>query len=77
MDRQDPRQFWPHGGAQAAALEPYVGKWVALASPTEVVVAAETPEEVLAWLRDHRRRAPYGMFRVPAAEWEAGGLAPL
>src|SRR5438034_4411685 len=40
----------PYGGRQAAALEPYMGKWVALAGPLEVLVAADTPQEVLAWL---------------------------
>jgi hypothetical protein len=67
----------PHGGRQAAVLRPYVGKWVALSSPTEVLVAADTPEEVLSWLARHDRRASYGMFRVPATEAEAVGAAPL
>src|SRR5215218_3704291 len=67
----------PYGGRQAAALAPYRGKWVALAAPTEVLVAAETPEEVLAWLARHERRASYGMFRVPASDREAEGVAPL
>jgi hypothetical protein len=66
----------PYGGRQATALAPHVGKWVALASPTDVLVAADTPEEVLAWLARHERRAPYGMFRVPASIREAEGLAP-
>jgi hypothetical protein len=66
----------PFGGRQAAALAPYVGQWVALADPTEVLVAADTPQEVLAWLARHERRAPYGMFRVPASTSEAEGAAP-
>ncbi len=66
----------PHGGRQAAALAPFVGKWVALASPTEVVVAADTPQDVLAWLARHERKAPYGMFRVPEHDREAEGVAP-
>jgi len=66
----------PRGGSQAAALAPFVGKWVALASPTDVLVAAATPQEVLAWLARHERRAEYGMFRVPASPDEAEGLAP-
>lgn len=66
----------PHGGAQAAALAPFVGKWVALASPSEILVAADTPEEVLSWLARHELRASYGMFRVPADTAEAEGLAP-
>ena len=67
----------PHHGRQAAALAPHIGKWVALAGPTEVLVAAKTPQEVLAWLAKHERRAPYGMFRVPEAAAEAEGAAPL
>jgi hypothetical protein len=63
-------------GRQAEALRPYVGQWVALAAPTEVLIAADTPQEVLAWLARHERRAPYGMFRVPASSAEAEGAAP-
>lgn len=66
----------PHGGRQALALRPYLGKWVALASPTEVLVAADSPQEVLGWLARHERRAEYGMFRVPTSIEEAEGLAP-
>jgi hypothetical protein len=66
----------PHGGRQALSLRPYVGKWVALSSPTEVLVAADSPQEVLAWLAHHERRADYGMFRVPTSFDEAEGLAP-
>jgi hypothetical protein len=63
-------------GKQAEALRPYLGQWVALAGPTEVLVAADSPEAVLAWLARHERRAPYGMFRVPASVAEAEGAAP-
>jgi hypothetical protein len=63
-------------GMQAAALAPFVGKWVALAGPTEVLVAADTPQEVLAWLARHEKRAPYGMFRVPSSVAEAEGASP-
>jgi hypothetical protein len=62
---------------QAAALAPFVGKWVALSGPTTVLIAADTPQEILAWIAKHEQRAPYGMFRVPASTWEAEGLAPL
>src|SRR5947209_4100759 len=65
----------PYGGRQAAALAPFVGKWVALAGPTEVLVAAETPQEVLAWLARHEQRASYGMLRVPTSTREAEGAA--
>jgi hypothetical protein len=73
----DPARTGPHQGRQAAALAPHVGKWVALAGPTEVLVAADTPQEVLAWLAKHERRAPFGMFRVPTSVREAEGAAPL
>ena len=66
----------PYGGRQAAALVPYMGKWVALASPVDVLVATDTPQQVLAWLARHERRASYGMFRVPATLAEAEGIAP-
>ena len=64
------------GSPQADALRPYVGKWVALAGPTEVLVAADRPQDVLSWLARHERRAEYGMFRVPADPAEAEGAAP-
>jgi hypothetical protein len=67
----------PRRGSQAAALEPFIGKWVALASPTDVLVAADTPQAVVTWLARHERRAEYGMFRVPPSADEAEGLAPL
>jgi len=63
-------------GSQAEALRPYIGQWVALAGPTDVLVAADTPQEVLAWLARHERKAPYGMFRVPASTAQAEGAAP-
>jgi hypothetical protein len=53
-------------GAHAAALEPYRGKWVALAGPLEVLVAADSPGEVLVWLAKNGRRAEHGVVRVPA-----------
>jgi hypothetical protein len=76
-DVSPPEGAGPHGGRQAAALVPYIGQWVALAGPTEVLVAADTPQEVLAWLARHERRAPYGMFRVPRTTAEAEGGGPF
>ena len=73
----DDRRDWPYGGRQAAALAPYMGKWVAMAGPLEVLVAADTPQEVLAWLAKHERRAAYGMFRVPREDEDVTGAAPL
>lgn len=71
-----PKRDGPHEGRQAAALAPYVGKWVALSGPTDVLVAADSPVEILAWLAKHERRASYGMFRVPESVSDAEGLAP-
>jgi hypothetical protein len=61
---------------QAEVLRPHIGQWVALAGPTEVLVAAQSPQEVLAWLARHERSASYGMFRVPTSVAEAEGAAP-
>lgn len=67
----------PHGGRQAAILAAHAGEWVALAGPTEVLVGADTPQDVLRWLARHERKATGGMFRVPASRTEAEGVAPL
>ena len=72
----DERRRLPYGGRQAEALAPYVGKWVALGEPTEVLVAADTPQEVLAWLAKHGRRTS-GVFRVPASAEETEILGPI
>ena len=53
-----------HARRQAEALRPFRGKWVALGEPDEVLVAAETPQEVIAWLRTHDITSSM-MFRVP------------
>jgi hypothetical protein len=64
----------PHGGREAEALRPFVGQWVAQRD-LEVLVAARTPEAVLAWLERHGVRAD-AMFRVPEDEAAGAGLAP-
>ncbi len=51
-----------------------MGRWVAQRG-LEVLVAGDTPQEVLAWLQRHDQRAD-AMFRVPAGESEAAGAAP-
>lgn len=66
----------PHRGRQANVLEQYMGQWVALAGPTDVLIAADTPQEVLRWLARHERKATGGMFRVPEERAGAEGLAP-
>ncbi len=59
----------------AEALAPFIGRWVATRGP-EVLVAAGDPRAVVSWLAEHRQQAD-SVFRVPASEFEAGGLAPL
>jgi len=61
---------------QADVLRPYIGQWVALTEPTRVLIACDTPQEVLAWLARHEQLAPYGMFRVPTSLAEAEGAGP-
>jgi hypothetical protein len=56
------------------ALEPFVGQWVATKG-VEVIVAAPEPRTVVSWLSEHGLKAD-SMFRVPADEFEASGLAP-
>jgi hypothetical protein len=69
-----PRRPGPHGGREADLLRPFAGRWVAQQG-LEVLVAADSPGEVLAWLERHNQKAD-AMFRVPAEELEAAGAAP-
>lgn len=55
-------------------LRPHIGEWVALKND-DVLVAADTPATVLAWLAQHDQTADT-MFRVPESEAAAGGAAP-
>jgi hypothetical protein len=75
-EQAPPQPRLPHGGRQAAALAPYIGKWVALGEPWEVLVAADTPQEVLRWLERHDKTATGGMFRVPRSAEETEIIAP-
>lgn len=59
----------------AAALIPLAGQWVAI-EDEDVLVAADSPQDVVAWLSRHGRQAD-SMFRVPEDEAAASGLAPL
>jgi hypothetical protein len=59
----------------AETLEPFVGQWVATKGP-EVLVAAAEPRAVVGWLAEHGQSAD-SMFRVPADEFEASGMAPV
>ena len=63
-----------HGGSQAESLRPFVGRWVATRGP-DVLVAADTPTQVVAWLNRYSQQAD-SMFRVPADEATASGAAP-
>jgi hypothetical protein len=56
------------------ALRPFVGLWVAVRGD-EVLVAAPSAKEVVAWLARHRQRAQ-SMFRVPGSEQAITGAAP-
>jgi hypothetical protein len=56
------------------ALRPFIGLWVAVRGD-EVLVAAPSPREIVAWLARHRQRA-HSMFRVPDSEQAITGAAP-
>jgi hypothetical protein len=58
----------------AETLRPFIGLWVAVHGD-EVLVAAPSPKEVVAWLSQHRRRAQ-SMFRVVDSEQAITGAAP-
>lgn len=66
------------GGAKAnplvEALRPFIGKWVAV-SGDEVLVAADTPKEVVGWLTRHGLVAD-SMFGVPRSDADIFGAAP-
>jgi len=59
---------------QVEALRPFIGLWVAVRSD-DVLVAAPSAKEVVAWLAKHRQRAQ-SMFRVPDSEQAITGAAP-
>lgn len=59
----------------AETLGHFRGKWVATRG-SELLVAADTPRDVVAWLASHGQRAQ-SMFRVPEDEVALGGMAPL
>jgi len=56
------------------ALRPFIGLWVAVRGD-EVLVAAPSAKEVVAWLAQHRQRAQ-SMFRVLDSEQAINGAAP-
>jgi hypothetical protein len=58
-----------------ATLRELPGQWVATKGD-ELLVAANTPHDVVSWLAQHHQRAD-SMFRVPEDALAASGLAPL
>jgi len=58
----------------AETLRPFIGLWVAVRGD-EVLVAAPSPRQVVAWLAQHRQRAQ-SMFRVVDCEQDITGAAP-
>lgn len=56
------------------ALRPFIGLWVAVRGD-DVLVAASSPKEVVAWLAQHGQRAQ-SMFRVPDSDQAITGAAP-
>jgi hypothetical protein len=55
-------------------LRPHIGEWVAIGGD-DVLVSADSPAAVLAWLSQHDQTAD-SMFRVPENETAASGAAP-
>jgi hypothetical protein len=64
----------PRSHPLAEALRPFIGQWVAVRGD-EVLVAADSPKEVVSWLARHQQRAQ-SVFRVPESEHAIGGAAP-
>jgi hypothetical protein len=56
------------------ALRPFIGLWVAVRGD-DVLVAASSPGQVVAWLAQHGQRAQ-SMFRVPDSDQAIAGAAP-
>ena len=59
----------PQGGAEAALLTPFRGRWVAQ-DGLNVLFDADGPEAVVQWLRRHRRSAR--VWLVPSSPLETG-----
>jgi len=58
----------------AEALRPFIGQWVAVRGD-EVLVAADSPREIVSWLAKHQQKAQ-SVFRVPDSEQFIGGATP-
>ncbi len=72
--RDSPDRPGPHRGREADLLRPFAGRWVAQRG-LEVLVAADKPQAVLAWLERNNQQADV-MFLVPGDETKATGVAP-
>jgi hypothetical protein len=76
--RADPAPAMPEaaGAAQtlAEAMRPFIGMWVAVRD-NEVLVAADSPKEVVSWLARHQQKAQ-SLFRVPESEQAISGASP-
>ncbi len=72
--RSAPAQATERPQPPVEALRPFIGLWVAVRGD-EILVAAPSPKEVVAWLARHRQRAQ-SMFRVPDSEQAITGAAP-
>lgn len=59
----------------AEELRSFRGQWVAVRSD-ELLVAAPTAKQLIAWLAQHGQRAD-SMFRVPEDDRAMSGMAPL
>lgn len=62
---------WPHGGAEATALEPYRGRYVAQ-DGLEVLYDSDSPYDVVRWLRKNGLQA--AVWKVPATAEDAGSF---
>lgn len=67
-----PAGVGPHRGAEAAAIAPYQGRWVAQEG-LEVIFDADSPDAVVQWLRRHGRIGR--VWRIPSSPVEAGSAS--
>jgi hypothetical protein len=56
-------------------LRPHIGQWVAV-KDDDVLVAADAPATVFAWLSQHGQHAD-SMFRVPESDTDASGASTI
>lgn len=66
---ESPSAEGPYGGAEAALLASYAGRWIAQ-DELHVLFDAASPDDVVSWLRRSGRRAR--VWRVPSAPSDVG-----